>query len=94
MLCRPHDRAPSAPTFELHCLTGADFVPAVKAGKPVRSGQAFVSIRTIEASPFGDDQLYYGGYDCNFSPADGTAWIAHSALMALHVSDQPEAVGA
>jgi hypothetical protein len=26
---------------------------------------------------------YFGGYDCNFYPADGTAWVASSTLNAL-----------
>jgi hypothetical protein len=72
------DRA-SSPTFQLHCLSGPDFEPVGRATKPIRARQAFVSIRTIQPSPFGDDQLYYGGYDCNFYPADGTAWIASSS---------------
>jgi hypothetical protein len=42
----------------------------------------YVAIRTMKASPFGDGRLYYGGYDCNFSPADGAAWIASSTLNA------------
>jgi hypothetical protein len=50
---------------------------------PVRSGQAFVSTRTIARSPFRDGRIYYGGYDCNFYPADGTAWIASSTTAAL-----------
>jgi hypothetical protein len=68
----------TAPTYALRCLSGADLEPSGVAGPPIRSGQAFVSIRTIKPSPFGDGGLYYGGYDCNFYPADGTAWIASS----------------
>ena len=45
-----------------------------------------MSIRTIVPSPFGDSRLYFGGYDCNFYPADGTAWIATSPLDALDFS--------
>ncbi len=41
--------------------------------KPVRSGQAFVSIRSILPSPFGDGRIYYGGYDCNFSRLERAA---------------------
>jgi hypothetical protein len=67
-------------TYALRCLTGADFRPSAHPSTPVRSGQAFVSIRTIAPSPFADDRLYYGGFDCNFYPADGTAWIAESTL--------------
>jgi hypothetical protein len=59
----------SAPAYALHCLAGPGF----------RTGQPFVSVRTIAPSPFGDRRVYYGGYDCNFYPADGTAWIASSA---------------
>jgi hypothetical protein len=46
-----------------------------------------VSIRTIAPSPFRDDRIYYGGYDCNFFPADGTAWIARSRKGAIHLDD-------
>jgi hypothetical protein len=72
------DRA-SSPTYVLRCLSGSQFTPTATVTTPVRSGQAFVSIRTIARSPFGDGRIYYGGYDCNFYPADGTAWIATSA---------------
>ena len=72
-----------SPTYALHCLGGPDFTPSGKAGMPIRSGEAFVSIRTIEPSPFGES-LYYGGYDCNFYPADGTAWIATSTLGSIN----------
>jgi hypothetical protein len=71
------DRRPS-PTYELRCLGGPRLMPRGPITTPVRSGQAFVSIRTIAPSPFGDGQIYFGGYDCNFVPADGTAWIATS----------------
>ncbi len=63
------DHGPS-PTYPLRCLSGLDFMLSAKAGNPIRSGQAFVSIRTIAPSPFADDRLYYGGYDCNFYPAE------------------------
>jgi hypothetical protein len=82
-----------SPTYLLRCLSGPQFRPAAKPGTPVRSGQAFVSIRTIAPSPFGDGRLYYGGYDCNFYPADGTAWIADSTLSALRLSAGPNPVG-
>jgi hypothetical protein len=72
------DRALS-PTYVLRCLSGSQFTPRGPITTPVRSGQAFVSVRTIAPSPFGDGRIYYGGYDCNFYPADGTAWIATSA---------------
>ena len=70
------DRA--QPTYALRCLGGRAFKPAATQVSPVRSGQAFVAIRTIKLSPFGDGRLYYGGYDCNFQPADGAAWIGSS----------------
>ncbi len=75
-----------APTYTLRCLSGRGLDPVVRVSKPIRSGQALVSIRTIVASPFADGRLYYGGYDCNFYPADGTAWIATSTLPALHLT--------
>jgi hypothetical protein len=78
------DPGPS-PSYVLRCLNGPDFTPSAKAGNPIRSGQAFVSIRTIKPSPFGDGRLYYGGYDCNFYPADGTAWVGSSTLRAVHL---------
>jgi hypothetical protein len=75
-----------SPTYAIRCLSGPDFRLGVKPRTPIRSGQAFVSIRTIAASPFGDGRLYYGGYDCNSYPSAGTAWIASSTLTALHLS--------
>jgi hypothetical protein len=33
---------------------------------------------------FDDGRLYYGGYDSNSYPADGTAWVASSTPEALH----------
>jgi hypothetical protein len=86
------DHGPSQ-TYVLRCLSGPDFTPSAEAGNPIRSGQAFVSIRTVVPSPFGDGRLYYGGYDCNFYPADGTAWVASSTLSALHLDDSPNEGG-
>jgi hypothetical protein len=37
-------------------------------------------------SSFTGGQIYYGGYDCNFYPADGTAWVATSTLDSLRGS--------
>lgn len=71
--------------YTLRCLGGPDFTPSGEAGNPIRPGQAFVSIRTIRPSPFGDGLLYYAGYDCNFYPADGTAWAGSSTLTALRL---------
>jgi hypothetical protein len=72
-----------SPSYQLRCLGGPTLTPSGKITTPVRSGQAFVSVRTIAPSPFRDDGIYYGGYDCNFYPADGTAWIATSTREAL-----------
>ncbi len=71
--------------YTLRCLGGPDFIPSGTVGNPIRSGQAFVSIRTIRPSPFGDGRLYYAGYDCNFYPANGTAWTGSSTLNALRL---------
>jgi hypothetical protein len=79
--------AASASAYQIRCLSGPDFKLSGKVSNPIRSGQAFVSIRTIVPSPFGDRRLYYGGYDCNFHPADGTAWVATSSLAAIHLGD-------
>jgi hypothetical protein len=84
------DQGPS-PNYALRCLSGRDFTPSGKVSSPIRAGQAFVSVRTITPSPFGDGRLYYGGYDCNFHPADGTAWIAASTLSALHLDNARKA---
>jgi hypothetical protein len=80
-------RTPSRSTqsYETHCLSSPGFTPSGPVTTPIRAGQAFVSIRTIVPSPFGDGRLYYGGYDCNFNPADGTAWVGTSTLGAIHV---------
>jgi hypothetical protein len=72
-----------APSYVPRCLGGRDFAPTGVTTPPIRAGQAYVSIRTIAPSPFGDARLYYGGYDCNFFPADGTAWVAASSVRAV-----------
>jgi hypothetical protein len=64
--------------------------PSAVVSKPIRSSQAFVSIRSILPSPFRDGRIYYAGYDCNFYPADGTAWVASSTLGSLHLSISPK----
>ena len=78
------DQAQS-PTYSLRCLSGPTLTPSSSVSKPIRSGQAYVSIRSILPSPFADGRVYYGGYDCNFYPADGTAWVASSTLASLHL---------
>jgi hypothetical protein len=75
------------PTYSLRCLSGPTLTPSSRVSNPIRSGQAFVSIRSILPSPFADGRVYYGGYDCNFFPADGTAWVASSTLRSLRLSD-------
>ena len=79
-----------SPTYTLRCLGGSTLTPAAKVSMPIRSGQAFVSIRSVLPSPFGDGRVYFGGYDCNFYPADGTAWVASSTLssLSLHASSK------
>jgi hypothetical protein len=79
--------SPRSQAYALRCLSGPDFKPT-PATKPIRAGQAFVSIRTITSSPFHDNALFFGGYDCNFFPADGTAWIAAAPLTALHLDEE------
>jgi hypothetical protein len=77
----------SPPAYGLRCLSGPDFTLHSQPSKPIRAGQAFVSIRTIALSPFARDQVFYGGYDCNFYPANGTAWVASSTLSAIRAGD-------
>ncbi len=79
-----------SPAYTLRCLRGPTVTPSALVSKPIRSGQAFVSIRSIVPSPFAGGQIYYGGYDCNFYPADGTAWVATSLLSSLHLSLSPK----
>ena len=79
------DQGPS-PSYVLRCLYGPTLNPSAQVSKPIRSGQAFVSIRSIVPSPFADGRIYYGGYDCNFYPADGTAWVATSSLRSIRLS--------
>jgi hypothetical protein len=79
------DQGPS-PTYTLRCLSGPTVKPSAQVSKPIHSGQAFVSIKSIVPSPFAGGQIYYGGYDCNFYPADGTAWVATSRRSSLHLS--------
>ena len=81
------ERGDSPPAYGLRCLSGPKFTLASQPTTPIRNGQAFVSIRTIAPSPFSHDQLFYGGYDCNFYPANGTAWIASSTLSAIQIGD-------
>jgi hypothetical protein len=83
-----HDRLPA---YVLRCLGGPRFTSSSAVSSPIRSGQAFVSIRTIQPSPFSDGRIYFGGYDCNFFPADGTAWVGASPLSALHLKDDRKA---
>jgi hypothetical protein len=78
-----------SPTYILRCLRGPQLIPSAHVTTPVRSGQAFVSIRTIARSPFRGGRVYFGGYDCNFYPADGTAWIASSTTAALGPDRRP-----
>ena len=82
-----------SPNYVLRCLSGPQFKPSRKQPSPVRSGQAFVSIRTIKPSPFGDERIYYGGYDNDFHPADGAAWIASSTSVSLRLDGDPGAPG-
>lgn len=79
-----------SPTYTLRCLNGSTVNPSARPSKPIRSGQAFVSIRSIVPSPFADNRVYYGGYDCNFYPADGTGWVATSTVSSLRVSLSPK----
>jgi hypothetical protein len=72
-----------SPTYTVRCLSGPTLTPSGRVSKPIRSGQAFVSIRSIVPSPFSDGRIFYAGYDCNFYPADGTAWVASSTLGTL-----------
>ncbi len=79
-----------SPAYTLRCLSGPTLRPSAQVSKPIRSGQAFVSIRSIVPSSFTGGQIYYGGYDCNFYPADGTAWVATSTLNSLRGSVSPK----
>ena len=74
-----------SPTYALRCLSGTTLTPSATVSKPIRSGQAFVSIRSILPSPFADGRIYYAGYDCNFYPADGTGWVASSPRSSLRL---------
>jgi len=49
---------------------------------PPRPGQAMVSTRSIVASPFHGDAIYFGGFDANKAPAHNTAWIVRATLDA------------
>ena len=49
-----------SPSYVLRCLSGPQFQPSRNQPSPVRSGQAFVSVRTITLSPFGDGRLSTG----------------------------------
>ena len=75
----------SSQNYTLRCLTGPQLRPSRRQPSPVRSGQAFVSIRTISPSPFSPSRIYYGGYDNDFFPSDGAAWIARSTVASLRL---------
>jgi hypothetical protein len=79
-----------SPRFVLRCLSGPQFKPSKRQPSPVQPGQAFVSIRTIKSSPFGDGGIYYGGYDNDFHAADGAAWIGSSTSTALRLGDDAD----
>jgi len=49
---------------------------------PPRPGQAMVSTRSIVASPFHGDAIYFAGFDANKAPAHNTAWIVRATLDA------------
>ena len=79
-------------TYTLRCLSGPTVNPSPQVSMPIRSGQAFVSIRSIVPSPFADGRIFYGGYDCNFYPAEGTAWVATSMLSSLRLSTSSKGI--
>jgi hypothetical protein len=72
------DSGTGAPSYVVRCLTGPSFTPSATPSDPIRTGQAFVAIRSITPSPFAPGRIYYAGYDCNFDTADGTAWVGSS----------------
>ena len=82
----------SGAAYQVRCLSSRQFndPPGRPNSGAIGYGDAFVSIRTITPSPFADGRLYYGGYDANFYPADGTAWVASSTPGALHLSASPK----
>jgi hypothetical protein len=71
------------PAYALHCLSGADMTPRGTTTRPIRYRDAFVATRAIRSSPFGDDSIYFGGYDANGQVSEGTAWIARGSLAEL-----------
>jgi hypothetical protein len=71
------------PAFSFGCLEGPAFATTPGTRSPVRHGDAFVAARTIRPSPFAAGSLFVGGYDCNYVPADGTAWIAEVSLQLI-----------
>jgi len=76
-------RAPGA-TWSLECLGGAlDGVQGPPVTAPVTYGEAFVAPRTMRVSPFDPARLVVAGYDANFVPADGRAWIGALELACL-----------
>jgi hypothetical protein len=80
----PSSAAP--PTYVLRCLSGREFRLSATQTSPVRNGQAFVSVRTIAASPFNSQRIFYAGFDNDFHPSDGSAWVAWSTKSAVHLS--------
>mmetsp|Transcript_128519 Transcript_128519/g.399955 ORF Transcript_128519/g.399955 Transcript_128519/m.399955 type:complete len:815 (+) Transcript_128519:67-2511(+) len=52
-----------------------------------------VAVRTLSASPFGDDSVFVGGYDCNHFDSKDTAWVQRGTAAAVYdkpVSCHPE----
>ena len=67
--------------YEMGCL-GGELTPSGPRGVPVMAGQAYVAVRTARVSPWNPRTLYFGGYDANFVPATGTAWVATAPVAA------------
>jgi hypothetical protein len=75
-----------SPTHKLRASAGQHLRHRPRC--PNQSAQAKPScpIRSILSPPFVGGRIYYGGYDCNFYPADRTARVASSTLGCLHFS--------
>jgi hypothetical protein len=82
LTCVTHEGRPS---LLLSTEGRGDVYRATQLGRARR----WFLVRTREPSPFGDGRLYCGGYDCNFYPADGTAWIGASTLASINTGDSP-----
>jgi hypothetical protein len=82
-------KSPVAPDTETEALvthSGRLFAATGQWENPGPSAFGQILVKRSKTSPGG--QIHHDGYDCNFHPADGTAWVASSTLSSLRLSTE------